>query len=110
MPISEALSILAPLSISQIFRGVVVVTRETGGRRRSYPTRSVWPSVIAMSSNRLFAITDYEAKAAEEPDEQGFRQFLDELAVHGAAFEARLLGLLGRKELRPLALTNFPGF
>jgi hypothetical protein len=110
MPIAEALSILAPSSISQIFRGVVVVTRETGGRRRSYPTRSVWPSVIAMSSNRLFAITDYEAKAAEEPDEEGFRQFLDELSAHGAAFEARLLGLLGRKELRPLPLTNFPGF
>jgi hypothetical protein len=79
MPIAEALSILAPSSISQIFRGVVVVTRETGGRRRSYPTRSVWPSVIAMSSNRLFAITDYEAKAAEEPDEEDFHQFLDEL-------------------------------
>ena len=66
MPIAEALAILAPALISQIFRGVVVVTRETGGRRKSYPTRSAWPSLIAMSSNRLFAITDYETQAAED--------------------------------------------
>ena len=111
MPIAEALAILAPASVSRIFRGIVVVTRETGGSRKSYPTRSVWPSVIVMSSNRLFAITDYEAKAAEEPlNEDGFGGFLDELSAHGAGFEARLLGLLGRKDLRPLALSNFPGF
>jgi hypothetical protein len=100
MPIAEALAILAA-SISQIFRGVVVVTRETGGKRKSYPTRSAWPSLIAMSSNRLFAITDYEARAAEEPlNEDGFGAFLDELTAHGEGFEARLLALLGRKDLR----------
>ncbi len=111
MSITEALAILAPASITQIFRGVVVVTRETGGSRRSYPTRSAWPSVIAMSSNRFFAITDYEAQAAEEPlNEDGFGAFLDELSAHGVGFEARLLGLLGRKDLRPLALSSFPGF
>ena len=49
----------------------MVVTRETGGRRKSYPTRSAWPSIIAMSSHRLFAITDYEADAAEEPLDEG---------------------------------------
>jgi hypothetical protein len=64
-----------------------------------------------MSSNRLFAITDYEAKAAEEPlNEDAFGAFLDELSVHVAGFEERLLGLLGRRDLRPLALSNFPGF
>ncbi|MGO9235429.1 MAG: hypothetical protein ACLP4V_15685 [Methylocella sp.] len=111
MPVAEALAILAPATISQIFRGIVVVTRETGGRRKSYPTRSAWPSIIAMSSHRLFAITDYEADAAEEPlDEDGFADFLDELSARGTAFEARLLGLLGRKDLRPLALSKFPGF
>lgn len=111
MPVAEALAILAPATISQIFRGVVVVTRETGGSRKSYPTRSAWPSMIAMSSDRLFAITDYEAEVTEEPlDEDGFADFLDDLSARGEAFEARLLRLLGRKDLRPLALPNFPGF
>ena len=111
MPVAEAMAILAPATISQIFRGVVVVARETGGNRQSYPTRSVWPSMIAMSSDRLFAITDYEVKAAEEPlDEAGFADFLNDLSARGAAFEARLLGLLGRNDLQPLALANFPGF
>ena len=110
MPIAEALAILAPASISQIFRGVVEPPARRGSRK-SYPTRSMWPSVIATSSNRLFAITDYEAKAAEEPlNEDAFEAFLDELSVHGAGFEERLLGLLGRRDLRPLALSNFPDF
>jgi hypothetical protein len=111
MPVGEALAVLAPATISQIFRGVVVVTRETGGSRKSYPTRSIWPSIIAVSSGRLFAITDYQADAAEEPlDEAGFADFLDDLSARGAAFETRLLGLFGRAELRPLALPHFPGF
>jgi hypothetical protein len=119
MSIAETLAILAPASITQIFRGVVVVTRETGGSRKSYPTRSAWPSVIGsawpsvivMSSNRFFAITDYEAQAVEEPlNEDGFGAFLDELSTHGSGFEARLLDLLSRKDLRPLALSSFPGF
>jgi hypothetical protein len=64
-----------------------------------------------VSSNRFFAITDYEAQAAEEPlNEDGFGGFLDELSTHGSGFEARLLDLLGRKDLRPLALSSFPGF
>jgi hypothetical protein len=111
MPVAEALSILAPASISQIFRGVVVVTRETGASRRRYPTRSTWPTIIAVWSGRLFAITDYQANAAEEPlNEAGFADFFNDLSARGAGFEARLLELLGRTELRPLALTHFPGF
>jgi hypothetical protein len=111
MPVAEALDILAPATVSEIFRGVVVVTRETGGGRKSYPTRSVWPSIIAVSSGRPFAITDYEAQALEEPlDENGFPDFLGDLSARGTAFETRLLRSLGRNDLCPLALSNFPGF
>lgn len=111
MPVAEALEILAPHTISQVFRGVVVVTRETGGNRNRYPTRSVWPSLIVLSSGRPFAITEYDAPALEEPlDEDGFASFLSDLSARGAAFEARLLGLLGLPGRQPLALAHFPGF
>jgi hypothetical protein len=111
MPVAEALTILAPCTISQVFRGVVVVTRETGGNRKRYPTRSVWPSLIVLSSGRLVAITEYDAQALEEPlDEDNFAIFLHDLSTRGAAFETRLLGLLGRTDMRPLALSQFPGF
>ena len=112
MPVAEALAILAPPTISEVFRGVVVVTRETGNNRKQYPTRSVWPSLIVVSSNRPFAITEYDAQTAlEEPlNEEGFGDFLNELSTRGGAFEARLLTLLGRPDLQPLARTQFPGF
>jgi hypothetical protein len=116
MPVAEALTIIAPETISHIFRGVVVVTRESGGRRRSYPTRSIWPCVIAISAGRPFAVTDYEAQAVEEPlvedtsDDTDFVEFLDKLSARGAAFETRLLQRLGRHDLCPLALSDFPGF
>jgi hypothetical protein len=111
MNVAEALAILAPSSISKIFRGVVVASRESGGSRKTYPTRSAWPSIIAISSDRPFAITDYENDADEEPRIAGeFASFLDRLSAHGAAFEARLLQLLGRTDLRSLPLTEFAGF
>ncbi|MGP0064607.1 MAG: hypothetical protein ACLQGP_13540 [Isosphaeraceae bacterium] len=112
MPVAEALEILAPQTILQVFRGVVVATRETGGKRKLYPTRSVWPSLIVFSSGRIFAITDYEGvPTLEEPlDEGGFAEFLNDLSSRGAAFQARLLARLGRSDLQPLALAKFPGF
>ncbi len=111
MSVAEALAILTPMATSHIFRGVVVVTRETGASRKLYPTRSAWPSMIAMSSGRLFVITDYEATATEEPrDEGGFADFLNDLSTRGADLEARLLKSLGRTDLKPLVLAHFPGF
>lgn len=111
MPVSEALGILAPQTISKIFRGVVVVTRDTGAAKKSYPTRSVYPSLIVLSSGRPFVIADYEDPVIEEPRGDGdFASFLNSLSSRGVTFEARLLAMLDRTDLQPLALGEFPGF
>lgn len=111
MPAGEALGILKASEISHAVRGVVVATRASGAARREYPTRSVWPSLVVLSAGRPFAVTDYGAAAVEEPlKSEEFPQFLAKLSAQGAAFEARVLNLLGRPDLLPSHLGVFGGF
>jgi hypothetical protein len=111
LSVAEALEVLKSNQISRIFRGVVVVTRESGGSRRTYPTRSVWPALIAISANRPFAIVDYEGQALEDPrDPTKLADMIAVLSASGAAFEARLLRMLGRADLGPRPMAEFPGF
>jgi hypothetical protein len=111
LSVTEAHEVLRSDQISCIFRGVVVVTRESGGSRRTYPTRSVWPALIAMSANRPFAIVDYEGQALEDPrDPTKLADFIAALSATGAAFETRLLRMLGRPDLGPRPVVEFPGF
>ncbi len=108
---AQALAVLNPTAISRIFRGVVAVTRESGGSRRTYPTRSIWPAIIAITSDRPFAIIDDAGAALEDPREPGrMAEFIGTLSANGAAFEARLLQMLGRPDLVPGPMTEFPGF
>jgi hypothetical protein len=111
MPLAEALEFLSPASISEVYRGVVVATRETGAKRRQYPTRSLWPAVIVVASGRQFVVTDYASEALEEPlDPQVFDGFLENVSARGAEFERRVLRSLGRDDLRPGELSRFGGF
>jgi hypothetical protein len=94
---AQALAALSPAAISRIFRGVAAVTRESGGSRRTYPTRSIWPAIIAITSDRPFAIIDDAGTPLEDPREPArLAEFIGTLSTNGAAFEARLLKMLGR--------------
>ena len=111
LTVAEALEVLKSDQISCIFRGVVVVTRESGGSRRTYPTRSVWPALIAISASRPFTIGDYEGQALEDPRDQAkLAELIAAMSASGAAFETRLLRMLGRADLAPRPVTEFPGF
>lgn len=108
---SQALAALNPAAISQIFRGVVTVTRESGGSRRTYPTRSIWPAVIVITSGRPFAIVDDAGATLEDPREPArMAEIIGTLSANGAAFEARLLQMLGRADLAPGSMNEFPSF
>jgi hypothetical protein len=111
LSVAEAHAVLKSDQISCVFRGVVVVTRESGGSRRTYPTRSIWPALIAISANRPFAIVDFEGPALEDPrDPTKLANLIAALSANGAAFEARLRRMLGRADLDPRPLAEFPGF
>ncbi|MGO9771736.1 MAG: hypothetical protein ACLPSW_19765 [Roseiarcus sp.] len=111
LSVAEAHEALRSDQISYIFRGVVVVTRESGGSRRTYPTRSMWPALIAISANRPFAVVDYECQALEDPrDPTKLADLIAALSANGAAFETRLLRMLGRADLDPRPVAEFPGF
>ena len=111
LAVPEALKLLKPDQVSSFFRGVVVVTRESGGSRRTYPTRSLWPALIVVSANRPFAIVDYEGQALEDPrDPTKLFDLIGALSANGSAFEARVLRMLGREDLSPRPVVDFPGF
>jgi hypothetical protein len=94
---TQALAALNPAAISRIFKWVVAVTRESGGSRRTYRTRSIWPVVIPISSNRPFAIIDDGCPVLEDPPDPGrLPEFVGTLSANGDAFETRLLQMLGR--------------
>lgn len=111
LSVAEAHEVLRSNHISCVFRGIVVVTRESGGSRRTYPTRSVWPALIVISANRPFAIVDYEGQALEDPrDPTKLADLIASLSANGVAFETRLLRMLGRVDLGPRPVAEFPGF
>jgi hypothetical protein len=111
LSVAEAHEVLRSDEISCIFRGVVVVTRESGGSRRTYPTRSVWPALIAISANRPFAIVDYDGQALEDPrDPTKLADLIAALSANGLKFETRLLQMLGRADLGPRPVHEFAGF
>lgn len=88
-----------------------MTTTASGSRKKPYPTRSVWPSIIAISGGRCFAITDYRTPTAEEGFEiADFEEFSADLSVQGTELEQQFLRLCGRPELCPSALADFPGF
>jgi hypothetical protein len=107
----EPLAALNPAAISQIFWAVVAVTRESGGSRRKYPTRSIWPVVIILTSGRPFAIVDDAGAELEDPREPArIAEFIGTQSANGVAFEARLLQMLRREDLAPGSMNEFPGF
>lgn len=109
--VAEAHAALNPQQVSAIFRGIYIVTRESGGTRRTYPTRSVWPALIAISSGRPFAIIDDAGDSLEDPrDLAELPEHITRLSARGADFQGRVLQAMGRAELRPGTLHDFPGF
>lgn len=71
----------------------------------------MWPALIAISANRPFAIVDFEGQALEYPrDTTKLADFIAALSANGVAFEARLLRMLGRADLSPRPMAEFPGF
>ena len=90
-------------------------------RRGRYPRDRRKPEVLSHPLGLAFGnrdvieqvLRDHRLRGSgrKEPlNEDGFGDFLDEFSAHGLGFEARLLDLLGRENLRPLALSSFPGF
>ena len=78
---------------------------------KRYPTRAIYPAVIVHVSNRAFAIVDYRDHPPEEPLQPDlFDRFIEELTRRGDAFQAEVLARLGKPELRPRPLNEFPGW
>jgi hypothetical protein len=109
--VSEALEMVRPATIADCFRGVVVATTTSGGARRRYPTRAVYPTLIVSTGGRLFGITDYDNPAIEEPlDGENFSAFVANLEQRGTRLEQRLRERFGLPDLRPSPIETFPGF
>ena len=101
---------LNPGTISEMYRGVVVVTTTSGASRRPYPTRSVYPAVVVSSGGHMFAIADF-ATAEEEPrDAAGFPVFLARLDGRSVALERRIATDFGMASFIPSRIEVFPGF
>ena len=100
LTLGEALQVLEPTAVSEVYRGVVVATRMSGGVRREYPTRAVYPAMVLLSGDRAFAVVDYNGEPAEEPrDADDLEDFLMRLTRKGAAFEYQVLTAFGRNDL-----------
>jgi hypothetical protein len=105
----EALTVLEPVAVNLMFRGVLVTTQLSGAERSRYPTRTVYPAVVLISGGRTFGVVDYEGEPLEEPRKaEHLPDFLAALQIRGDAFQTRVLGRLGRTELTPATLTQYP--
>jgi hypothetical protein len=109
LTLGEAVAVVDRDSISRMFRGVVVATHMSGPVRGAYPTRSIHPTVVLVTGGRMFAVTDYQTQALEEPQNKArFSQFLLDLQQRGNDFEARALAQVGRTDLTPSPVADFP--
>jgi hypothetical protein len=109
--VSESLDMVRPATIADCFRGVVVATTTSGGARKRYPTRAVYPTLIVSTGDRLFGITDYDNPAIEEPlGGEDFSVFAADLEQRGARLEQRIRERFGLPNLQPSPLEAFPGF
>lgn len=106
----EALEVLHPDDIEAMFRGVVVTTQMVGPVRGRYPQRSVHPAVVLTSAKRVFAVTGYliTEPLVEPTKASDLASFLGALAAQGDRFQAEVLGLLGRLDLVPCPVAQFP--
>ena len=110
LDVSQALAMLNPGTISEMYRGVVVVTTTSGASRRPYPTRSVYPAVVVSSGGHMFAIADF-ATAEEEPRMRpAFPVFLARLDGRSVALERRIATDFGMASFIPSRIEVFPGF
>lgn len=108
LPLGEALAILRPEAITQLFQGVVVATRTSGGARIPFPTRAVYNAIVVVTANRIFAITNYHANPLVEPTTESFPAFLDALSIQGNTFKDRVLRQLGRNDIEVSPIEDFP--
>lgn len=109
LTLAEALQVLDRTAFDAIYRGVVVATGISGGVRRQYPTRAVYPAIVLISGDRPFAAVDYTGDPVEEPrDAADLSSFLIELANRGNAFEDRVLSAFERRDLSASPLHAYP--
>jgi hypothetical protein len=105
----EALEVLQPSAITAFYRGVVVATQMVGAARGPYPSRSIHPAVVLTAGGRSFAVTDYLGQPVEEPrNPADLPAFLAALQTKGEVFEHDVLAQLGRQDLTPTAVDQFP--
>ncbi|GEN11909.1 hypothetical protein SAMN05443572_113199 [Myxococcus fulvus] len=109
MTLGEALQVLKPEAVTQAYRGMVVATRMTGGRRSEFPHRVVYPALVLLSGGRAFAVVDYNPNPAFEPREASqLRAFIAELTAKADHFQERVLNALNRIDLRMAPASDFP--
>ncbi|MDE0698979.1 MAG: hypothetical protein OXH76_24425 [Boseongicola sp.] len=106
---SDAIKMIPPDEIGDCFRASVVTTRLTGMMKQPYPTRSIYPSIIVNSGDRVFAIVEYSQFVEEPRSDLSFSDFISKLEECGRALERRLAKRFGRLG-SPLPVMEFPGF
>lgn len=105
----QALEVLQPGEVTALFRGAVVATTRVGPQRDQHPYRSATPALVLVSGGRCFAVTSYGGGHAAEPLEASkIPEFLADLDALGTNFETNFLKQLGRPDLTPSPIEDFP--
>lgn len=107
--VADALRWMRSDHVDGYLRGVLVATTNSGARKRSYPTRSLYPALAIETGGRVFVVVDYDTPAVEEKmdiDDIGY--LIQAIQVKGTALESRMRSVIGAAAT-PKSLVTFAG-
>lgn len=107
--VADALRWMRSEHIDGYLRAVLVATTKSGARKRSYPTRSIYPALAIETGGRVFVVVDYDTTAVEEKmDVDDISYLLQAIQVKGTALESRMRSVIGAAAT-PNSLVAFAG-
>jgi hypothetical protein len=107
--VTDALRWMRSDYVNGYLRAVLVATTKSGARKRSYPTRSIYPAIAIETGGRVFVVVDYDTPAVEERmDVDDINYLLQAIQIKGAALESRMRSVLGAAAT-PKSLAAFAG-
>ncbi|MBB6559480.1 hypothetical protein HNP48_002147 [Acidovorax soli] len=94
--VADALRWMQSDHVDGYLRAVLVATTKSGARKRSYPTRSIYPALAIETGGRVFVVVDYDTPAVEEKmDVDDISYLLQAIQVKGSALESRMRSVIG---------------
>ncbi|CAB3864227.1 hypothetical protein [Achromobacter piechaudii] len=108
-PVADALRWMRSDHVDGYLRALLVATTKSGARRRSYPTRSIYPALAIETEGRVFVVVDYDTPPVEEKmDVDDINYLLQAIQVKGTALESRMRSVIGAAAT-PKSLVAFAG-